>query len=437
MVHSFPPKVMHRSFFCAAVAAVTLKGLNPHGTGKLILLETNYEWKDWHTTELPIFLGLGILGGFYGAAFCALNLKWSRSFRKLKIVTSHPILEVALVCAITSAVSYWSDLTQIGGTELVDNLLSECSADDPASLLCPINQQSFLPIIKSLFWALGVRSCLVIVTFGLKLPAGIFVPTMTIGALVGRIIGLLLQQRYMSHPEAWIFKQICTEQGSDCVVPGIYAMIGAAATLAGVTRMTVSLAVIMFELTGSLSYVLPYMVTIMTAKWIADIFDPRGIYELIIDLNDHPYINVKESRIFGTARLTDLLPARSVTFSSSIDVTQSPRIPLSKLKSKINWAMDAGYDDAGFAIVSRGSLIGYISVSDLSLAVDLLPSAMKDADILMDPTYFKDHSDLDHQHECTDLRNVVDQSPLAVQKEAPLELASEMFKKLGLRSTLR
>lgn len=38
------------------------------------------------------------------------------------------------------------------------------------------------------------------------------------------------------------------------VTPGTYAMVGAAAALAGVTRMTVSLTVIMFELTGSLSY---------------------------------------------------------------------------------------------------------------------------------------------------------------------------------------
>ena len=38
-------------------------------------------------------------------------------------------------------------------------------------------------------------------------------------------------------------------------------MVGAAAMLSGVTRMTVSLVVIMFELTGGLEYVLPIMVT--------------------------------------------------------------------------------------------------------------------------------------------------------------------------------
>lgn len=37
-------------------------------------------------------------------------------------------------------------------------------------------------------------------------------------------------------------------------------MVGAAATLAGVTRTTVSLAVIMFELTGTLTYVVPVMI---------------------------------------------------------------------------------------------------------------------------------------------------------------------------------
>jgi chloride channel 3/4/5 len=36
-------------------------------------------------------------------------------------------------------------------------------------------------------------------------------------------------------------------------------MVGAAAALGGVTRMTVSLTVIMFELTGAMTFVVPVM----------------------------------------------------------------------------------------------------------------------------------------------------------------------------------
>lgn len=54
-----------------------------------------------------------------------------------------------------------------------------------------------------------------------------------------------------------MFSTVCNQnRNGDCVIPGVYAMVGAAASLAGVTRSTVSLTVIMFELTGTLTYVL-------------------------------------------------------------------------------------------------------------------------------------------------------------------------------------
>lgn len=34
----FPPKVMWRSFWCAAVATITLKALNPFGNGSIVLV---------------------------------------------------------------------------------------------------------------------------------------------------------------------------------------------------------------------------------------------------------------------------------------------------------------------------------------------------------------------------------------------------------------
>jgi chloride channel 3/4/5 len=57
----FPPKVMWRSFWCAAVAAMTLKFLNPFGNGSIVLFAVTYT-KEYHYWEFPIFLLLGIFG---------------------------------------------------------------------------------------------------------------------------------------------------------------------------------------------------------------------------------------------------------------------------------------------------------------------------------------------------------------------------------------
>lgn len=62
-----------------------------------------------------------------------------------------------------------------------------------------------------------------------------------------------------------------------------YSQIGAAATLAGVTRTTVSLAVIVIELTGTLNYVVPVMLSVLVAKTVADGLEKRGIYDLVIE----------------------------------------------------------------------------------------------------------------------------------------------------------
>ena len=66
--------------------------------------------------------------------------------------------------------------------------------------------------------------------------------------------GLAIQQIVYMHKGSILWSDYCSE-GQVCVNPGLYAMVGAAATLSGVTRMTVSLVVIMYELTGGLLYI--------------------------------------------------------------------------------------------------------------------------------------------------------------------------------------
>lgn len=56
---------------------------------------------------------------------------------------------------------------------------------------------------------------------------------MAIGAIAGRIVGIAVEQLAYYHHDWFIFKEWC-EVGADCITPGLYAMVGAAACLGNV-----------------------------------------------------------------------------------------------------------------------------------------------------------------------------------------------------------
>merc|ERR1719163_2426767 len=79
--------------------------------------------------------------------------------------------------------------------------------------------------------------------------------------------------------------------------PGMYAMLGAAAVLGGVCRVTISLVVIMFELTGGLQLIVPFMVVCMLAKWVGDYFT-IGIYDYLILVRRYPFLHEPDEVTF-------------------------------------------------------------------------------------------------------------------------------------------
>ncbi|RVE60342.1 hypothetical protein OJAV_G00180020 [Oryzias javanicus] len=290
----FPLKTLLRSFFAALVAAFTLRSINPFGNSRLVLFYVEFH-APWHLVELAPFILLGIFGGLWGALFIRANIAWCR-IRKTTRLGHYPIIEVLLVAALTALVSYPNSYTRMSGSELISELFNDCSLLD-SSQLCGYEQPANTtetgvgnsladrpagPELYTALWQLALalifKMMITVITFGMKVPSGLFIPSMAVGAIAGRLLGVGMEQLAYYNHDSIIFRGWCSP-GADCITPGLYAMVGAAACLGGVTRMTVSLVVIMFELTGGLEYIVPLMAATMTSKWVADAFGREGIYE--------------------------------------------------------------------------------------------------------------------------------------------------------------
>ncbi len=225
------------------------------------------------------FIIVGVLGGALGALFIKASGVWARTFRKIPLIKQWPMLEVLLVALITGLVSFWNRYTKLPVTELLFELASPCDMYvSTGTSLCPVKEK-----IPEVIWYLSiafvVKAILTTITFGIKVPAGIYVPSMVVGGLMGRIVGHIVQYLALNYAHTGLFGTCSAGDAPEsCVVPGVYAMVAAGATMCGVTRLSVTLAVVLFELTGSLDHVLPFSIGVLVAKWTADALEPLSIY---------------------------------------------------------------------------------------------------------------------------------------------------------------
>lgn len=84
-----------------------------------------------------------------------------------------------------------------------------------------------------LILALILKLVMTVFTFGMKVPCGLFIPSLCLGAIIGRIVGIGMEQLAYNYPKNALFSGECST-GDDCITPGLYAMVGAAAVLGGV-----------------------------------------------------------------------------------------------------------------------------------------------------------------------------------------------------------
>eukprot|EP00794_Sanderia_malayensis_P007395 gene7395-8215_t len=210
-------------------------------------------------------------------------------------------------------------------------------------------------------------------------------------------------------------------------------MVGAAATLGGVTRMTVSLVVIMFELTGGLPYIVPLMVAIMTSKWVGDAIIKGGIYDGHINLNGYPYLDNKEEFTHTTCAFDVMQPRRG---AEPLRCLASTGLTLGDIENLLDETAFNGFP----IIVDESSQImrGYIARRDVKIVLKHIRG--KDENIVSaSPVYFGKHPPgylSPDGPPPVSLRHIVDECPFTVTDVTPMETVVEMFRKLGLRQVL-
>ena len=252
--------------------------------------------------DFPFVLLVALTGGLVGAAFSSCQ-RIIIPLRKKYIRTSkyYTMLEVVVVSLLISSLRFW--LPYLFGTCIDDHDFHESQGDknelanvpNPIPFHCEGEQTNdlgvmlWLPSEYMLKWLLHTSGYndistahLVysfffyffgaVFTFGLAIPSGLFIPAFVIGGCYGRLVGQLA----------------ASTTGNYSLITS-YTFLGSASALGGITRVTISVAMIALESTQNFNTSLYCFFVVIVAKLVADSFN-IGIYDLVIEKKDIAFL---------------------------------------------------------------------------------------------------------------------------------------------------
>jgi chloride channel 7 len=309
------PQTTFHTFVGACIAALLVRlkktGFQYVPVVGVIEFPGGMDTVQWELWELIPFTGIAVVLGLAGAAFCKLarhitelrvrffkvgrtSSQVGRRFKRLRIAETVVVTIVTLIVSFVLATHVpcidnpQRGQAQHGSSNEVHLVNWVCKdpqtqASGLATVLLDSRESAIKALFSStndahfpkshLFLLFATIYILFLFTNGLSLPVGSFVPSIMMGACFGRLVGRLMVDLF----------------GHGMINTGIYALIGSTAMLAGVSRMTVSLGVVMLEVTGSLRLTLPLMVVIVTSKIISDTITP-SLCDIMIALRGIPML---------------------------------------------------------------------------------------------------------------------------------------------------
>ncbi|KAL5982842.1 hypothetical protein ACLOJK_016919 [Asimina triloba] len=321
--------LLWRTFFTTAVVAVVLRALIEHcrcgkcglfGEGGLIMYDVSKALVAYGAPDFVAVVVIGILGGLLGSLYNHILDK------NLRMRGAHSKILLAIgISLLTSVLSYglpWLANCTPCPADLQEQCPTIGRSGNFKSFQCPAGTYNDLAslflntsddAIRNLFSSgtkkeFHISSLLIffvsvyalgIVTYGIAVPSGLFIPVILAGAAYGRLVGTLVGDLIgsVSHLDT-----------------GLFALLGAASFLGGTMRMTVSVCVILLELTNDLLLLPLVMLVLLISKTVADSFN-RGVYEQIVKMKGLPYMHTHAEPFMNNLVARDVVSSPLVSFS--------------------------------------------------------------------------------------------------------------------------
>ncbi|NXS43299.1 CLCN2 protein, partial [Balaeniceps rex] len=289
-----------RGFFAATFSAFIFRVLavwNKDEETITALFKTRFRLDfPFDLQELPAFAVIGIASGFGGALFVYLNRKIVQFMRRQKTINrflmKKRLLFPALVTLLISTLTFPPGFGQFMAGQLTQKDTLVTLFDNQTWAKQGLSDEfEYLGILEAwrhprsnvfvtLIVFILMKFWMSALATTIPVPCGAFMPVFVIGAAFGRLVGESMA--------AWFPDGIHTNSNTYRIVPGGYAVVGAAA-LSGAVTHTVSTAVIVFELTGQISHILPVMIAVILANAVAQSLQP-SLYDSIIRIKKLPYL---------------------------------------------------------------------------------------------------------------------------------------------------
>ncbi len=177
---------------------------------------------------------------------------------------------------------------------------------------------------------------LILITSSSGAPGGLLVPSMTLGAALGYLVG------------TWEYHWL--ELGTAAT----YARVGMGAFFCGVARVPITGIIIVFEMTTDFNLVLPLMIASVTSYLVGELIEAGSLYDRLLEFRGiHLTKDAASQPLWTDLTAADVMQRQVETLSGQLSLEEA----LQKF---------AQSSHRGFPVMEKGKLVGILTQKDIA-----------------------------------------------------------------------